>query len=111
MLSSLPQYAGAPHPSSASTEADEQDPAMFAAMTEEYSQAMLAARLNGLYSLWSADEAEGRQPRARFSTVMLRLRPNVRPRRRFPAQPSALPEQEPTTATDLPAAPEPAGFH
>src|ERR1700677_31251 len=109
MLSSLPQYAGALDLSSASAEADEHDPAMFAAMTEEYSQAMLAARLNSLYSLWSADEAEGRQRRARFSNVMLRLKPNVRPRRSLPAQSSALPEQEPNTATNLPAAPEPAG--
>ena len=107
-LSRLPRHVTGRPLASASAEADKQDPALLKAMADAYSQAMLAAKVNGIYSLWPVDEAAAQlQPRPRFGTVRLSwLKPNVRPRRR----PPALPVSAAATAAESIPQPEPAGI-
>jgi hypothetical protein len=66
-LNRLSKYTSTRHLGTAHAEAGNQDAITFAALAEEYSQAMLAARTNATYSLWPVDEADDwqRKPRLR----------------------------------------------
>ncbi|MGO8958546.1 MAG: hypothetical protein ACLQFR_14440 [Streptosporangiaceae bacterium] len=50
----------------------------FPVPTTDYSEAMLAAKTNGVNSLWSVYEADGRQRRQRLGTAVARLCPCLR---------------------------------
>ena len=65
MLNSLLKYGRMRHFNSIEPETDRQDPMTMAGSAAEYAQAMLAARMNSNYCLWSVDEADHRLPARR----------------------------------------------
>ena len=91
----LSDYAGALRLSPATVETEKRDTKPFPVLTEEITAAMLAARMNGGYSPWAVDEADGRQRIQRLGTAMLRLK-NSRPWHRGRALPTPSHEPEPT---------------